>query len=331
MKIFFSHSSRDKWFVRNIIKCLPDHIKNWVDEKELLIGDDIPKGIETAIREDVDFVAIILSSSSIKSDWVRRELQWAITREKDLERKFIIPILIEDVWHQVEPTEFQSRRHLSCLDQSETQIAQAALELYEHVVKSTFGWIDEINNPRQPKRMQSGMRSLLTPGNEGMPDTQGFEIRDNEKVICVGCMIVAIPLNLKSFNLIEMAGEPVLSVDWNSPNGIVINAILRDEKNILVATIKKNVFHSYAPHDYEIKSDNHSILILDSSDRVVLYVKYLNHRSIEARGIFHHPDRPPVRVEQGRFFIGEREMRVILHGRGSGGGNWYDLKAVLSL
>jgi len=46
MKIFFSHSSRDKPLVREIQKSLPEHIKSWIDEKELLIGDDLKDSIK---------------------------------------------------------------------------------------------------------------------------------------------------------------------------------------------------------------------------------------------------------------------------------------------
>jgi hypothetical protein len=113
--------------------------------------------------------------------------------------------------------------------------------------------------------------------------------------------------------------------------GIVSNAILRDERGRLVATITKNVFHSYAPNDFEVKSDDHQILILNSKDEVVLYVRYLNARAIRARGIFNHPPTPTVKVEDGRFIIGTGVVAgdfFSLVSRESVG-KWYQLRAVL--
>lgn len=177
--------------------------------------------------------------------------------------------------------------------------------------------------------MQAGLRSLLTPGNDEMPATPGFAIEPDRKAAFVGNMVTTFPIDLKSFSLIQMGGDNILSVEWNSPLGIVINAELRNENGELVATITKNVFHSYAPNDYTVTSDEHSILILNSKDGIILNVRYLNPRAIKAMGVFNHPRSPTVRVEEGRFFIGQQEISGQVYGKASGGGHWYDLKAVL--
>jgi hypothetical protein len=126
-----------------------------------------------------------------------------------------------------------------------------------------------------------------------------------------------------------MGGDDVLSVEWNSPLGIVINATIRNQQNELIATITKNVFHSYAQNDYTVTSDDHSILILNSKDEIILYVRYLNSRAIKIMGVFNHPGSPTVRVEEGHLFVGKGGMSGQVFNQASGDGKWYDLKAVL--
>ena len=180
-------------------------------------------------------------------------------------------------------------------------------------------------------KSQTAIRSFLIPAGDPMPNVAGHVILTNDLVAFVGNMTTEFPAELKSFSLIQIGGEDVLSIEWNSELGIVSNAILRDERGRLVATITKNVFHSYAPNDFEVKSDDHQILILNSKDEVVLYVRYLNARAIRARGIFNHPPTPTVKVEDGRFIIGTGVVAgdfFSLVSRESVG-KWYQLRAVL--
>ena len=177
--------------------------------------------------------------------------------------------------------------------------------------------------------MQSGLRSLLMPANDAMPDTPNFLIEPERKAAFVGNMVTSFPLELKSFSLIQMGGDDVLSVEWNSTLGIVLNATIRNQANELIATITKNVFHPYAQNDYTVTSDDHSILIVNSKDEIILYLRYLNPRAIKVMGVFNHPGSPTVRVEEGRTFIGQGGFVGQVYGKASGGGHWYDLKAVL--
>jgi hypothetical protein len=50
--IFLSHSSRDKFFVRELAKKLQDAgVEVWIDEAELKIGDSLTQKIGRAIDE----------------------------------------------------------------------------------------------------------------------------------------------------------------------------------------------------------------------------------------------------------------------------------------
>lgn len=130
MKIFLSHSSKNKPLVREVKRHLPEHIKSWLDEKDILIGDDLGSSIRNGIESSSDFVVIFIDSASVKSSWVKKELSWSLEKESELNRTFILPILLDnESWQMVEPKEFCNRKYLSCLDFSESSIRQLANNL----------------------------------------------------------------------------------------------------------------------------------------------------------------------------------------------------------
>jgi TIR domain len=95
--IFLSHSWKDKFFVRELAKRLESYgIKVWLDEAELKIGDSLTQKIGQAIIE-MDFVGVVLSSNSVNSEWVQRELQTAIQKEFSNRKVVVLPILLEPV------------------------------------------------------------------------------------------------------------------------------------------------------------------------------------------------------------------------------------------
>jgi len=137
MKVFLSHSSRDKALVREIRSHLPDHVKTWLDEEDLLVGQDLKISIHSAIQEDADFVVIFLGKEAVASEWVKRELEWALEREKNIGRVFVLPVLLDDVWDMVEPNEFRNRLYIKCFDQSEDAVRGVAQKLSDHI----FSWL----------------------------------------------------------------------------------------------------------------------------------------------------------------------------------------------
>ena len=58
-KVFLSHSSKDKQFVRRLTKDLEEAgIEIWLDEKELLVGDELNKSIEYGISGSMSLLRI---------------------------------------------------------------------------------------------------------------------------------------------------------------------------------------------------------------------------------------------------------------------------------
>ncbi|OQW65619.1 MAG: molecular chaperone Tir [Nitrospira sp. ST-bin5] len=95
--IFLSHTGEDKSFVRDLKARLEAHgVKNvWLDEAEIQIGDSLTKKIEDGLRK-TKYIGIVLSPRSIKSPWVEKELEVAITREISTGEVVVLPLLYEE-------------------------------------------------------------------------------------------------------------------------------------------------------------------------------------------------------------------------------------------
>lgn len=95
--LFLSHSSRDKFFVRELAARLEQAgAKVWLDEAEINVGDSLTQKIGEAI-DRTDFVAAVLSHNSVGSEWVQRELRVALDKEFSGRRVVVLPILLEQV------------------------------------------------------------------------------------------------------------------------------------------------------------------------------------------------------------------------------------------
>ena len=95
-RVFISHNYKDKEFASKLGRDLAKKdVRVWIDEAELQVGDSLIRKIENAIAE-VDYLAAILSTNSITSEWVKRELEIAITREIHNKRIFVLPLVIDD-------------------------------------------------------------------------------------------------------------------------------------------------------------------------------------------------------------------------------------------
>ncbi|HKH45307.1 MAG TPA: toll/interleukin-1 receptor domain-containing protein [Thermoanaerobaculia bacterium] len=95
--MFFSYSHFDKAFARRLaqdVKACGHRV--WIDEGQIYIGDSLVKKIGEALKT-VDYVMAILSSRSVQSEWVQKELEIAINREINGRDVVVLPVLIEDV------------------------------------------------------------------------------------------------------------------------------------------------------------------------------------------------------------------------------------------
>lgn len=94
--VFLCHSSADKPFVRRLARHLLRYGFNvWLDEFELAIGDSIIERLAVAI-DTVTYVLAVISTHSAESNWVKKELSLAMTRETVDARVVVLPVVIDD-------------------------------------------------------------------------------------------------------------------------------------------------------------------------------------------------------------------------------------------
>ena len=147
MKIFLSHTNRDKPLVNAIRRQLPHHISQWIDEENLFWGQNLEGVITDAIKKQADYVIIFLGNESIQSEWVKKELGIALNHEKDIGRTFVLPVLLDNsVWNKIEPASFQSRRYLEITDFSEQGISTFSKRISDEL----FSWLS--NNLDEEKK-----------------------------------------------------------------------------------------------------------------------------------------------------------------------------------
>lgn len=94
--VFLSHSSKDKPFVSRLATDLKSKgVPVWFDQWELKVGDSLTEKIEHGISQS-GWLAVVISNSSVNSDWVQKELRAAQARELRDKSVFVLPIIIDD-------------------------------------------------------------------------------------------------------------------------------------------------------------------------------------------------------------------------------------------
>lgn len=90
--IFISHSSANRQFVeRDLVTFLNSHgLRTWYSKEQISTGIHWERAIRDGLRSS-DWFIVVVSQESLKSEWVRAEVDWAV--EHRWER--IVPLLIE--------------------------------------------------------------------------------------------------------------------------------------------------------------------------------------------------------------------------------------------
>jgi hypothetical protein len=197
MRIFLSHQSRRKPLVREFKSHLPTFLDTWLDEESLTWGDSFPQELKSTIQSSVDFLIIFLDNDALSSPWVKQELEWAIEREKELGRPFVIPIMLEHVASGCLPPDFSDRLSLRLPDYSKSSVealAKQASEQLFHLVVKSFSAIqlelprdDSVNSKPQGVPNLGGTWTLSRKKEDGeLIDEGPLEIKqDGQDILCV--------------------------------------------------------------------------------------------------------------------------------------------------
>jgi TIR domain len=147
LKIFLCHASRDKSTVREFADVLEQELPGaaqLLDEDQLLVGDLLEREIEATIRGNANFFVPFLSDRSVDSEWVQKELRWAVETEIERERTFVLPVILDDragvvmdalsaTWDAALVAHLEARLQLHVHDFTRDEITQKAKLLASHI------------------------------------------------------------------------------------------------------------------------------------------------------------------------------------------------------
>jgi hypothetical protein len=93
---FISYSSKDQALIERLYADLQSKgVRCWFAPKDLKIGDQIRSRIDEAIRI-YDKLLIVLSKSSVESDWVEKEVETAFEKERQQNKPVLFPLRLDD-------------------------------------------------------------------------------------------------------------------------------------------------------------------------------------------------------------------------------------------
>lgn len=172
MRIFMSHHSSSKPLVREVRQYLPKHVDAWIDEHELLAGENLASSIRAGIKTDVDFLVLFLDARAARSVWVATELKWALEEERRIGRPFIVPILLDDDFGP-EFDWLTNRLCLRCHGYNEGDVRHLADELSS----ALFAWLSRDLDALRAEPAKSKDRLLYSERADALLEETAATIR----------------------------------------------------------------------------------------------------------------------------------------------------------
>ena len=155
-KIFISHSQKDSDFALKLGKDLRAAWANvWIDEVNIKKGERWDRAIQRALA-DCDSLIVILSNAAMDSENVIDEINFFISKEKQ-----ILPVLYEDceIYYRLE--RFQRTDFTNNYDTGLKQLCRALeISLPEEELKKTPGK----TKPQQKRKTTAAPPAKVSPG-----------------------------------------------------------------------------------------------------------------------------------------------------------------------
>jgi uncharacterized protein YjbI with pentapeptide repeats len=99
---FISYSAKDQVFARRLHSDLQDlGVRCWFAPEDMKIGDKTRMRIDDSIRV-YDKLLVILSKHSLQSDWVEKEVETAMEKERIRKKLVLFPIRLDDAVMKIE-------------------------------------------------------------------------------------------------------------------------------------------------------------------------------------------------------------------------------------
>ncbi|HYV24390.1 MAG TPA: queuosine precursor transporter [Pyrinomonadaceae bacterium] len=131
MRVFLSHSSNQKSFVKEVRDEFPSWISSWLDDDNLLAGEDLTRSLEKAILTECNFLIVFVSNDAAHSEWVRREVDWAKQRQDELSRIFVLPVLMNCEIDRLDELGLKDKKAIIMSD--ELSAKEVAQQLVHHI------------------------------------------------------------------------------------------------------------------------------------------------------------------------------------------------------
>ena len=112
---FISYSSKDQPFAERLYADLQGKgVRCWYAPEDLKIGEKIRVGIDESIWIH-DKLLLVLSKYSVASDWVEKEVETAMEKERQQKRVVLFPIRLDDAVMKIEtgwPADIRRSRNI---------------------------------------------------------------------------------------------------------------------------------------------------------------------------------------------------------------------------
>lgn len=298
--IFLSHSSSDKLFARKLAADLQKHgFRIWIDEAELSIGDSLVERIADAIN-DVDYVGIVLSPESVKSEWVRKELAIAISMEIHGKGIKVIPMLyktcdIPGILRDKVYADFTTPEHynsslkyliqsLSVQEKEKSNIQNQNCNAANYNIDNKrFEFKDEdtiitgFSTVYRVKDNQTGMQRLLKQMRKDLAPEQALNF-DN---LNIKSRNIAIPLKQweddnNYYELLEYIEgwtlEEVVKLNCGNVLGELLTSWTKELLNLLLPLHRHDpplIHRDFRPSNIMVKSENLRLILIDCSSIVL--------------------------------------------------------------
>jgi hypothetical protein len=113
--VFISYSSKDQAFAERLHADLQSKkVRCWFAPEDLKIGEKFRMRIDEVIRV-YDKLLLVLSENSVESDWVEKEVESAMEKERQQKRTMLFPIRLDDAVMKIDtgwPADVRRTRHI---------------------------------------------------------------------------------------------------------------------------------------------------------------------------------------------------------------------------
>jgi len=159
--VFVSYSSADRKFARRLAANLQGRgARIWFDEGQIDVGDSLIEKLRDGI-DRMEFLLVVLSPDSVRSEWVRREVDVAMTQEIEGKRIKVLPVL----YRQCDlPGFLKGKRYADFTDslRFHDSLTELLRRLSLHEIPSPFGSEPEVNVIRLAEDRLRGSSSVAT-------------------------------------------------------------------------------------------------------------------------------------------------------------------------